>query len=99
MVGALDVQHGNDTFALVEGSKLLRAADFRGVGARTQQRNRDLASVDFALDLAAPDCTPADSLRFEPDIEAFLRKIGLQMLGKGCSVSAGVGDENAQWFR
>jgi len=43
-------------------------------------------------------CAAGDLLGVKPRVEALLREIGLQPLGKASSVFAGVGNEDAQWF-
>jgi len=53
------------------------------MGAWAQQCKRDLTFVDFALDFRAPNGAPGDALRVEPDVKAFLRKIGSQPLCEG----------------
>lgn len=86
-------QYLNETFAPVEGAKLFRTADLRWVRARAQQRNHDLARVDFVLNLGAPNGTAANSLGVELGIGAFLRKIELQPLAQCGFVLAGIGDK------
>ena len=55
---------------MVEGAKLFGAADLRGVRGRGQERDGDVAGVDFLLDFGAPDCAARDALRVEPGVEA-----------------------------
>src|SRR5580692_6010221 len=98
-VGAFSGQHRNDTVTLVKRTKLFCSANFGGVRARTQQRQRYLTRIDLALYRGAPDGRAGDALGVDPRVQAFLREVGLQALGQQGSVLPGVRDENAQWFR
>ena len=51
------------------------------------------------FDLVGPDGAAGDALGVEPGVEALFLQVFLQALGERGSVFAGVGDEDARWFR
>jgi len=83
-------EQGNYAFAVPQGSKLLGAANLRGVGAGRQQGQGNWARIQCLLDFLRPGRAAGDAPGVEPGVEPFRGKVRLQSVRELRPVLRGV---------